>query len=295
MGTTHDPGIQIFPIIEARFGLDGGAMFGIIPRTLWSRTNPPDEENRIELTTRCLLVQHGDRNILVDVGIGDRWSARERDIYAIREADPQLRRALATHALTPEKITDVILTHLHFDHAGGIAWLDDSGVLRPSFPNATHHVQRRNWSWAHTPSARDQGSYRAEDLAIFAHPEHAPALNLIDGIAEIIPGVDVLPHHGHTFGMQVVLVRTPHTTFAYLADLIPTTSHLRDPYVMGYDIQPLVTVREKRALLFEAARHDWVLIFGHDPSQDMVRVEIDARGRPTTIPVSAREVLAASP
>lgn len=265
-------------------------MFGIIPRSLWSRSNPPDDENRIELTTRCLLIRHGARNILVDVGIGQRWSPRERNIYAIRDEDPGLTRALATHQLTPDAITDVILTHLHFDHAGGVSWQDAEGTLRASFPNATHHVQRRNWSWAHSPSARDQGSYRPEDLAIFGAHHQAPALNLVDGIAEIMPGIDVLPQHGHTFGMQIVLVRTPHTTFAYLADLIPTMSHLRDPYVMGYDIQPLVTVEEKRALLFEAARHDWVLIFGHDPAQDMARVELDTRGRPVAIPIAHHEI-----
>lgn len=277
---------RLTPMVEARFGLDGGAMFGIIPRPIWERTNPPDAHNRIDMTCRCLLVEYPQRKVLVDCGIGSKWSDKERGIYNIHAQDSNLAQALKTHGLRPGDIDDVILTHLHFDHAGGVSeFVGEEGEarVRASFPNARHWVQRRNWAWANGPSARDGGSYRPIDFSFFETDAGAPPLELVDGIAEIMPGIEVLPMHGHTFGMQVLKITTEAQTYAYVADLIPTTSHLRDPYVMGYDIQPLVTVEEKRGLLYEASRHDWILIFGHDPTTSFARVELDVRGRPTAV------------
>ena len=261
-------------------------MFGIIPRPLWERTNPPDESNRIAMTCRCLLVELGNgRHALVDVGIGDGWSEREREIYKIQDQDPALHRALAAHGLAPKDIDEVILTHLHFDHAGGLRCAGDGGERRPCFPHARHWVQRRNWSWAHSPSARDGGSYRIEDFAWLAE-EGGPELVLVDGIDEILPGIEVVPCHGHTFGMQVVKITTENNScYVHMADLIPTSSHLRDPYVMGYDLQPLVTVEEKRELLYHASREGWILCFEHDPELPLARVEIDGKGRPRAVPV----------
>lgn len=268
----------VTPLVEAMFALDGGAMFGIIPRPLWDRTNPADDVNRIDLACRCLLVQYDDRNVLVDAGIGDRWTDKERQIYKIGSQDLALTKALAIHGLTPEMIDDVVLTHLHFDHAGGASTEDEQGV-RATFPNAKHWVQRKNWGWANSPSARDTGSYRKEDLAIF-QMDTGPDLELIDGPAEILPGIEVFPRNGHTFGMQIVKVTTETDTYVHLADLIPTSSHLRDPYVMGYDLQPLVTVEEKREVLYYAAKEGWFLIFEHDPKVAASRVEFDTMGRP---------------
>lgn len=275
--------LRVTPMTEAFFGLDGGAMFGIIPRPLWQKTNPSDDSNRIRLACRCLLVEYADRNVLVDVGIGTRWTDKETSIYAIDEQDVALRSNLAGANLTPGDIDDVILTHLHFDHAGGLCHTEGEEIV-PTFKNATHWLQKRNWSWAHSPSARDAGSYRKEDFSFFESSSTAPLLKLIDGIANILPGIEVLPVHGHTFGMQVVKIQTVQRTYVFLADLIPTSSHLRDPYVMGYDLQPLHTVEEKRELLYHAAREDWVLIFEHDPLRAMARVEMDPRGQPRAIP-----------
>ena len=268
-------------MVETYFGLDGGAMFGIVPKPLWSRTNPADESNRIAMAARCLLIEWaGGRKALVDVGLGGRWSQKERGIYNINDQDQGLEKGLKEAGLGAGGVTDVILTHLHFDHAGGLGAMGEDGTMASCYPGATHWVQRRNWSWAHAPSARDGGSYRLEDFAFLGAGAGAPGLELVDGVAEILPGVEVLPHHGHTFGMQVVKITlTTGKVVVFLADLIPTTSHLHDPYVMGYDLQPLVTVQEKRALLYEALRGDWILAFSHDPRCDFARIERDARGR----------------
>lgn len=281
-----DPALphRVTPLMEARFALDGGAMFGIIPRPLWERTNPADDNNRIDLACRCLLVQYADRNVLVDVGIGEKWSEKERGIYKIREQDGAMARALAEHGLTADDITDVILTHLHFDHAGGVSRIDEDGRTVATFARARHWLQERNWGWAQHPSARDAGSYRKVDFAFF-EDEGAPPLELVDGLAEILPGIEVMPSHGHTFGMQIVKIATAERTYVHLADLIPTASHMRDPYVMGYDLQPLVTVEEKRELLYHAAREGWVLFFGHEPNRPLARVEFEAPGRPRAVPV----------
>jgi glyoxylase-like metal-dependent hydrolase (beta-lactamase superfamily II) len=278
--------LKVLALTEAYFGLDGGAMFGIIPRPIWQKTNQPDESNRIRLACRCLLVQFEQRNVLIDVGIGTRWTPREADIYAIGEQDPSLSQALGAYGLSPEDIDDVVLTHLHFDHAGGLCHAGEDR-RQASFANATHWVQRRNWSWAHSPSARDAGSYRKEDFSFFETDADAPKLELVDGIAMILPGIEVLPVHGHTFGMQVVKITTEADTYIFCADLIPTSSHLRDPYVMGYDLQPLQTVEEKREILYHAAREGWILVFEHDPDMAMARIEMDPRGQPRAIPVES--------
>lgn len=269
---------SVHMLTEAMFALDGGAMFGIIPRPLWSRTNPGDEGNRIDLACRCLLVKYADRSVLVDVGIGTKWSDKERGIYKIGSQDPAMATALTEHGLTPADIDDVVLTHLHFDHAGGLSTWDEEHNPVPTFPNASHWVQRKNWGWANSPSSRDAGSYRKIDFGFFENGD--TALELIDGPGEILPGIEVFPMNGHTFGMQIVKVTTDDGTWVHLADLIPTSSHLRDPYVMGYDLQPLVTVEEKREVLYHAAREDWWLVFEHDPVIGAAQVEFDDRGQP---------------
>ena len=286
MSSDQDLPRRVTPMLEANFGLDGGAMFGIIPRPLWGKTNPPDDQNRIDMACRCMLIEYDDRNVLVDVGIGTKWSDKERGIYKIDNQDAGLDEGLSRLGLDRDAIDDVILTHLHFDHAGGVSEYAEGGEsVRAVFQNATHWVQKRNWSWGNSPSARDAGSYRKMDFRFFEESGDAPPLELVDGIDEIMPGVEVIPCHGHTFGMQLVKVTTDDQTFVYLADLIPTSSHMRDPYVMGYDLQPLETVSEKRHILYEASREDWILVFEHDPETSFARVEFDERDRPTAVPV----------
>lgn len=275
--TTQNLPLRIRPLVESTFGLDGGAMFGIIPKPLWSRAAPADEMNRIDLACRCLLVEYADRNVLIDTGLGSRWTKKEKEIYKISNQDPGLKNALANYDLKPSDISDVVITHLHFDHAGGLSFLEN-GETKASFPKARHYLQNRNWSWAHGPSARDAGSYRKGDFAFFENA-NAPELILLNGPEEILPGFSVHPQFGHTPGMQLCKIKTEDEIYFYLADLIATSAHLRDPYVMGYDIDPLTTLREKRDILHEAVKEDAILIFEHDPIRPLARVEKTKAGK----------------
>ena len=285
--TTDVPRTRTISLIrESDFALDGGAMFGIIPRPLWSKSHPPDAQNRIDMTARCVVIKDPDQTILIDTGMGSEWTEKEREIYRIQRQDHRLVVGLAEVGVTPADVDHVILTHLHFDHAGGLVTRGTQGKIAATFPNATHWVQRRNWSWAWSPSARDGGSYRRETFS-FLEEDGAPTLRLIDGVDEILPGIEVLPCHGHTFGMQVIKIACADATYLFLADLVPTSAHLRAPYVMGYDLQPLVTVEEKQEFLYHARRRDWVLIFEHDASTATGIVELDSRGRPSLIPLHA--------
>ncbi len=253
---------RLHEIRDGTFALDGGAMFGIVPRPLWEKAIPPDSRNRIVLALRCLLLDDGERRILVDNGIGDKWSDKHRDIYAIDKSRHNLDAELARAGLDRERITDVVLTHLHFDHAGGTT-RRAGGALELAFPRATFHVQRRNWEWAQRPSERDAGSYLSENFALLADSDR---LNLVDGELELFPGVDLIVSEGHTPGLQLVRVSEGDKCLVHCADLIPTSAHLRPHYVMGYDLRPLDTMEEKKILLAEAIEEGWTLYFEHDPN-----------------------------
>ncbi len=273
-------GLQVHFLNAERFGLDGGAMFGIVPKPLWTKTNPADEANRIELTTRCLLIKHPSAgNILVDVGIGTKWDDKGRSIFNIRQevdgCQLGIRAALAEHGLKPSDVDHVVMTHLHFDHAGGLTERDAAGELSPVFPQTPHYVLKEHWDWANAPSERDRGSFHPEDFAFLRDSEH---LHLVEGMSEVFEGVTLIPRYGHTEAMAVVKVDTPEQTYLHLADLIPTAGHVRIPYVMGYDLDPRRTVREKRELLSEAYRHNWKLVFEHDPFCESAFVEPNGRG-----------------
>lgn len=272
------PAVQrIESIVESEFGLDGGAMFGIIPKPLWERTNPADDRNRIAMTARCLYLEVGDRCVLVDTGMGDKWGAKEQDIYHVRHPRGGLRTQLESRGIDADSITDVVLTHLHFDHAGGTTRMEGDRLV-PTLPTATHWVQRKHWVWAHNPSIRDGGSFRPENFAVLGTPD-GPPLELVDGHATLFPGVEVIVSDGHTPGMQMVKCDVGGQTVVFTADLLPTAGHVQVPYVMGYDVAPLTTCAEKAELLKNAVQNDWVLALDHDPNDGFVRVERDARGR----------------
>lgn len=262
---------EVETIVDGTLALDGGSMFGVVPRALWSRSNPPDDRNRISLASRLLLIRGGGRTVLVDTGLGDRWSDKERKIYAVRQRDGGIVAALGRRGILPEDVTDVILTHLHFDHAAGTV-RGPEGEKRLTFPRATHHLQRRHWEWALSPTLKDQASFRPADFSLLQDSER---LHLVEGRAEILDGIEVLPLDGHTRGMQAVRVRGDDDEVLYPADLVPTATHVPLPWVMAYDNQPLVTLTEKRRLLGEAAREGWILVLEHDPETAAIRLEMD--------------------
>ena len=251
--------VQFLP--TGSFGLDGGAMFGIIPKVLWQKTNPPDEANRITLGTRCILLQSESKNILVDTGIGDFWDDKFNKIYRIDKSDSSLEKSLQHVNLTAEDITDVILTHLHFDHTGGSTVLE-KGKMIPAFPNAKYYVQKKHFDWALNPSDRDRGSFIPDR---FLPLRDEGLLTFTDGNFHFDDEIELIEINGHTFSQQMVKLSDGNETLLFCGDLIPTSSHIPIPYVMGYDIQPLVTVEEKKKFLSVAVDEEWKIVFEHDP------------------------------
>ena len=252
--------------------LDGGAMFGVVPKPLWERQIPADERNRIPLAMRCMLVEHDDGLVLVDTAVGTKEDQKFIDIYGIeatgKNASSQLEDALLELGHRPEDIKWVINTHLHFDHAGGNTWRapveggEEEGALKLTFPNATYVVQRGELEFARTTNERTRASYF---LANFEPIATAGKFRLLNGDQQILPGISARLTPGHVPWHQAVLVEDAGETAAFVADLIPTSAHMRLPWIMGYDLEPLRTLETKRTLLREAVQEEWLLVFEHDP------------------------------
>jgi glyoxylase-like metal-dependent hydrolase (beta-lactamase superfamily II) len=261
--------------------LDGGAMFGVVPKPLWERRIPADERNRIPLALRCLLIETADSLLLVDTGIGNKESAKFREIYGVENAGSptRLEDAIRAAGFEPSDVDTVLNTHLHFDHAGGDTWTDD-GVVRPSFPGARHLVQRGEWEFAHRDNVRIRASYLP---AGFDPVAQAGLFEWLEGEVEVLPGVRALPTPGHTPYHQSVLIESEGRVACFLADLVPTTAHLPLPWIMGYDVEPLVTLEAKTRLLERARREQWLLIFEHDPVTPWGVLALDEE-RPTLEP-----------
>jgi glyoxylase-like metal-dependent hydrolase (beta-lactamase superfamily II) len=261
--------------------LDGGAMFGVVPKPLWERRIGADERNRIPLAMRCLLVETPSALILVDTGAGNKESAKFCDIYGLDNtaAEParhatRLEQALAAAGFAADDVDVVVDTHLHFDHAGGNTRRTADGGLALSFPRARYFVQQGEFEWAHMRNERIQASYLPDNFDPVAA---AGRLELVTGDVEIVPGVSVLRTPGHTPHHQSVLVRSGGDTACFLADLVPTAAHLPLPWIMGYDVEPLVTLETKRALLARARAEQWLLVFEHDPHVAWGRLDPDER------------------
>ena len=236
-------------------------MFGVVPRTLWEQRVSPDDRNRIPLVARPMLLRSSDRTILVDTGIGGRWTEKERGIYAIERADDGIVSALSELGVSRSDVTDVLFTHLHFDHAGATT-VERNGNVELTFPEATHHVHRENWNWAQNPTERDQASYRKKDMDPL---EERGDLKLLDGNTEFLPGIDCIQVDGHTRGLQMVRVSGKEKDLVYVTDLIPTSNHLPLPFIMGYDLWPLQTLEERKNLYRESAGQQLLFAFEHDP------------------------------
>ncbi len=267
-------GYEIFTIEGGYIGLDGGAMFGVVPKTLWNRTNPADEANRIKLALRLLVLRGNDRIILVDTGVGHKLNDKLKNIYAVDYSQYEPVKALAEKGIKPEEVTDVIITHLHFDHIGGATWYDGE-KLKLTYPNAKHYVQGEQWYWANNPSIKDRASYMPEN---FAPIEEAGRLVQLDGPGELFPGVEMLVMYGHTSGMQLPKISDGKKTLLYCADLLPTASHIPLPYIMGYDNNPLTTLEEKKRILPQAAEEKWIMVYEHDPFRTAGIVELTDKG-----------------
>lgn len=252
--------------------LDGGAMFGVVPRTLWKTRIEPDDRNRIPLAMRCLLVEHPDGLVLIDTGLGNKEDAKFLDIYGVEnqglEGATQLEDALATAGFLPRDIRWVINTHLHFDHAGGNTSMDPDlendprRHIRPTFPNATYVVQRGELEFARHTNERTRASYLPHNFEPIAA---ADRWQLVEGDSEILPGVFLRLTPGHVPFHQAVLIRDQGETAVFVGDLFPTASHLPLPWIMGYDLEPLRTLESKRALLADAIDGRWRFVFEHDP------------------------------
>lgn len=257
--------------------LDGGAMFGVVPKPLWERRIPADERNRIPLAMRCLLVETPDALVLIDNGAGNKESDKFIDIYGIANApiEPDrhatvLESALAEAGFGPDDVDVVIDTHLHFDHAGGNTRLAADGEVTLSFPRARYVVQRGEYEYAHIDNERIRASYMP---ANFDPVMDAGRLELLDGDVDVVPGISVMRTPGHTPYHQSVLIRSAGETACFLADVIPTSAHLPLPWIMGYDVEPLVTLESKRTLLQRAREEDWLLVFEHDPVRAWGRLD----------------------
>ncbi len=270
------PTVQIGPYVVhfvsgGRFRLDGGAMFGVVPKTLWSRTAPADEKNRIQMGMTCLLIEGDGKRILVDAGSGTKLDPKFCEIYAIERPEGLLDEIRAA-GVAPEEIDTVALTHLHFDHCGGGTTRGEDGIVRATFPNARYLVRRQEWNDAHHANERNRASYFSEN---YDPLEASGQLLLHDDDIEILPGVWMKCLPGHTLGHQGVFFDVPGQRALYAVDLIPTVAHLPLPYIMGYDLYPLTTLETKRAILRDATREHWLLLFEHDPSSRAIRVAGD--------------------
>ncbi len=252
--------LEFFILDDGTFRLDGGAMFGVIPRPMWERKNPPDARNRILMAMNCLLIRSAGKWILVETGAGDKWEPKHADIFGF-EAEKRLPQQLEDRGVKLEDIHLVINTHLHFDHCG---WNTRrvNGRLAPTFPNAKYAVQRGEYEHALGPTERDRASYLRDN---FVPVDEAGKWRLLSGDAELAPGVEVVRMPGHTADMQCVRLTGGGKTAFLFADLVPTTSHIPFPWIMAYDLFPMTTLDNKKKWIPQAAREGWLCLFAHDP------------------------------
>ncbi|MEG8947638.1 MBL fold metallo-hydrolase [Rosettibacter firmus] len=252
---------DLIPIETCKFALDGGAMFGVVPKMLWQNSNQPDEFNRVTLHARCLLLKSNNKKILIDTGLGNNWDEKFMRIYNVDYSEFDLIKSLQTNGIKTEEITDVIFTHLHFDHTGGSTILENEKWM-PAFPNAKYYVQKKHFDWALNPSEKDKASFVTNRfLPLYENG----MINFIDGENNFDDEIQILISDGHTFSQQLIKISDSSKTLLFAGDLFPFTSHIPIPYITGYDLQPLVTIKEKKEILKKACDEEWLIFFEHDP------------------------------
>ena len=256
------------------FWLDGGAMMGSVPRVLWEKTNPPDNQNRIQLALRCLLLDDGKHKVLIESGIGNKFDNKFSTMFNIKQAKNPLKDALNNYGYDSTDITHMILTHLHFDHSGGATIIDSNGSYAPAFPNARYYISKENWNAGINPSPRDKASYLKENYL----PIHEfGLLEFVSRNSNILPGISTYMVNGHTTGQQLIKVESEGEVLIFCSDLIPLESHLKLPWIMGYDLNAALTLKEKKIFLDKACDKNWLLFFYHDPNTIAVRITKDEK------------------
>ena len=267
--------MRIYPIETGNFKLDGGAMFGVVPKAIWQKTNPADDKNMISMGMRCMLIEDGDRLTLIDTGIGNKQSDKFFGYYYMF-GDFSLDTSLAKYGFHRDDITDVFLTHLHFDHCGGvIQWNNDKTGFMSAFKNAKVWSNESHWQWAIEPNAREKASFLKENI----HPiKESGQLNFINKNSQNQIGFEVLFMDGHTEKQMLPKIQYQGKTIVFMADLLPTVGHIPLPYVMGYDTRPLLTLKEKEVFLNEAADNDFYLFLEHDAYNELITVKHTEKG-----------------
>ncbi|MCZ2392634.1 MAG: MBL fold metallo-hydrolase [Chitinophagales bacterium] len=266
--------MKLYSIETGLFKLDGGAMFGVVPKSMWAKLNPPDENNMCTWASRCLLIETGDRLVLIDTGLGDKQDEKFRSHFYPHGEDT-LEKSLAKVGFSPSDITDVILTHLHFDHCGGAVKKDINGQLVLTFPHATYWSSYEHWEWAIDSNPREKASFLQENiLPIYESGQ----LKFTEQDDIGINNIEIEYLHGHTVAMQIVHIYRDDQTISFVSDLIPSHHHVRMPYVMAYDIQPLETLKEKSRILETAYENDHILFFQHDPLIECCTLDRNEKG-----------------
>jgi len=252
--------MEIYSIETGNFRLDGGAMFGVVPKVIWNKLYPADENNLCNWAMRCMLVVDGKRKILIDNGIGDKQDDKFLKHYHLN-GDQSLVKSLNKYGFSPDDITDVVLTHLHFDHCGGSIRYNDKRELVPAFANATYHTSLQQWEWASNPNKREGASFLKDNILPI---KESGKLNLFDKEHELFPGFFIRLFNGHTDGQVIPHIKVNNRTFVFCADFFPSVAHLPIPYVMAYDTRPLLTMQERQTFFKEAMQEDYILFFEHD-------------------------------
>lgn len=276
---THHVGEYALTVVsDGSFWVDGGAMFGVLPRVLWQRFATPDEHNRVKLDLNCLVIQGRGKTVLVDTGLGERLSAKTRDLYRV-EKDRTLLGSLARAGVAPEQVDMVVNTHLHFDHCGTNTTKTQEG-WKPTFPRARYYIARFEYEDALHPDERSKSSYVSEN---YVPLKDAGCLELVDGDREILPGISLIATPGHTRGHQSVMIESGGEKACYWGDLIPVAAHLRLPYFSAFDLYPVDLMKTKKKYLDSALREHWLVIFNHDPQFTFARLQ-EQEGRLKALP-----------